>query len=269
MKQITLVAGALLTLTATLRAQDCPPDRFDYGPALPDEEIAQIVLSHYGPAGPLVPLSEDYERASRDVALIGQTIPVLEVVTHDLAWAPDEIIIGTSTPDDPVLACINTYYAAKMGFLGLTSFIVYFPATINVPAIAAIYADIPAVSWAQPNGFGCPAGIGGCCSSSWHYDTLPNGTWEWNIHIGFPGGPHGSCQGVNWPLMVSEDGVVTSNPDLNFDGVVNGFDLANLLGGWGLCPDAVGWNCPADLNLDGTVNSVDLAMLLSAWGASP
>lgn len=266
MKQTILVSVcALLAIPATLRAQDCPPDTFDYGPPLPDEEIAQIVLSHYGPAGPLVPLAEDYDRASRDVALIGAALPDLVIVDHDLAWEPDMIIIGTSTPDDPVLACINTHYAATMFVQGRTWAIAYFPAPINVPTIAAIYEDIPAVEYATPNFYGCVSGGNGCCPSGWGYDTLPNGTWKWYIHIGYFG-LGGSCQGVNWALMVSEDGVVTSNPDLNFDGAVDGQDLALLLSGWGPC---AAWSCPADIDLNGTVNGFDLAMLLGAWGASP
>jgi len=47
--------------------------------------------------------------------------------------------------------------------------------------------------------------------------------------------------------------------DVNGDGVVDGADLALLLGGW---------ETPAgDLNGDGTTNGSDLAVLLGAWGA--
>jgi len=52
--------------------------------------------------------------------------------------------------------------------------------------------------------------------------------------------------------------------DLNGDGVVNGADLAILLGGWGVCPK--GGACPADLNGDGSVNGADLGILLGNWG---
>jgi len=47
--------------------------------------------------------------------------------------------------------------------------------------------------------------------------------------------------------------------DLNGDGIVNGADLAAMLGSWG----AAG---PADLNGDGIVNGADLALLLGNWG---
>jgi hypothetical protein len=56
--------------------------------------------------------------------------------------------------------------------------------------------------------------------------------------------------------------------DLTGDGIVNGFDLALLLGAWtgavayAPCPPIA----PADLNGDCFVNGVDLALLLGSWG---
>jgi len=49
------------------------------------------------------------------------------------------------------------------------------------------------------------------------------------------------------------------SPDINGDGVVNGADLAALLGQW-LTSD-----CAADLDGSGVVNGADLAMLLGSW----
>ncbi len=56
--------------------------------------------------------------------------------------------------------------------------------------------------------------------------------------------------------------------DLNGDGVVNGADLASLLGSWGPCPPAP-TPCPADFNGDGVVNARDQAYLLGSWGEPP
>lgn len=50
--------------------------------------------------------------------------------------------------------------------------------------------------------------------------------------------------------------------DLNGDGVVNGADLALLLGAWGPCTA-----CPADFSGDGIVGSANLAILLGAWSS--
>ena len=59
--------------------------------------------------------------------------------------------------------------------------------------------------------------------------------------------------------------VVTSTPcvaDLNADGVVNGPDLAVLLGQWGSAGGA-------DFDGSGAVGGSDLGLLLGAWGACP
>ena len=49
-------------------------------------------------------------------------------------------------------------------------------------------------------------------------------------------------------------------PDFNGDDVVDGADLATLLGAWG------GSDSAYDLNADGSIDGGDLAMLLGAWG---
>jgi len=48
------------------------------------------------------------------------------------------------------------------------------------------------------------------------------------------------------------------------DGLVNVFDLLDLLAAWGMCADPD--DCPADLTSDGLVNVFDLLDLLAAWG---
>lgn len=52
--------------------------------------------------------------------------------------------------------------------------------------------------------------------------------------------------------------------DLSGDGVVNGEDLALLLGAWGPC--AACEDCPADLDDSCAVDGADLAILLGNWG---
>jgi hypothetical protein len=51
--------------------------------------------------------------------------------------------------------------------------------------------------------------------------------------------------------------------DVNGDGVVDGADLAQILGAWGECAGPCG---PSDLNSDGQVNGADLAQVLGSWG---
>lgn len=48
--------------------------------------------------------------------------------------------------------------------------------------------------------------------------------------------------------------------DIDGDGLVNGVDLALVLGSWGPC---VG--CPADIDGDGIVSGTDLAIVLGSW----
>ena len=50
--------------------------------------------------------------------------------------------------------------------------------------------------------------------------------------------------------------------DLDANGVVDGADLAIVLGAWGACV-----NCNADIDVNGSVNGADLAIVLGAWGA--
>ena len=71
-----------------------------------------------------------------------------------------------------------------------------------------------------------------------------------------------------WNIAAYPGGYASSNcpADLNHDAVVDGYDLAELLGQWGgacLTGDAA---CHADLDHDGVVDGEDLAMLLAAWG---
>ena len=84
--------------------------------------------------------------------------------------------------------------------------------------------------------------------------------------------PDGSEVYMVW--QSSEDGFVTTdfragsvvdgNPaDLNGDGLVDGTDLAILLGSWGTCGDCA--DCPADLDGSCEVDGGDMAALLAAW----
>jgi hypothetical protein len=55
--------------------------------------------------------------------------------------------------------------------------------------------------------------------------------------------------------------------DSDFDGDVDGSDLAQLLAGWGACP-LLTIGCVGDLDLDGQVGAGDLAILLGQWTGS-
>lgn len=89
----------------------------------------------------------------------------------------------------------------------------------------------------------------------------PNGSWALDVPISI----HSANLAICCDTILHLEGPVqcdpNCSPDLNGDGVVNGADLAILLGQWG-----GGAGTCADLNGDGVVNGADLAILLGAWG---
>jgi hypothetical protein len=52
--------------------------------------------------------------------------------------------------------------------------------------------------------------------------------------------------------------------DINLDRIINGADLAIVLGAWGACPA----KCQYDLNGDQIVNAIDLSIFLGSYGAN-
>lgn len=70
---------------------------------------------------------------------------------------------------------------------------------------------------------------------------------------------HGLPRGF---VLEPDDGPIFG--DLDGNGLVNGADLAILLGAWDNCK-----NCSADLDQNGIVNGADLALLLGAWLGQP
>ena len=74
------------------------------------------------------------------------------------------------------------------------------------------------------------------------------------------------CCNVLWDAVCAQEARALCNDlccraDINNDGIVNGVDLAIVLGFWG-----VNYANPADLNGDCVVNGVDLAIVLGQWG---
>ncbi|MBL9149328.1 MAG: dockerin type I repeat-containing protein [Phycisphaerae bacterium] len=66
-------------------------------------------------------------------------------------------------------------------------------------------------------------------------------------------------------VAFSSEGRDTSQGDLNCDTIVNGLDLAILLGVWGPCEGCPRATCNADINGDCVVDAADLALLLGGW----
>jgi hypothetical protein len=94
--------------------------------------------------------------------------------------------------------------------------------------------------------------------TDWYLQGGMGGPPEFNAFRFFAGGGTGSSNGVAWDNI---DIRRQCPADLDGDGVVNVFDLLQLLGAWGGCP-----GCPEDLNGDGVVKVFDLLDLLAVWG---
>jgi formylglycine-generating enzyme required for sulfatase activity len=62
------------------------------------------------------------------------------------------------------------------------------------------------------------------------------------------------------PVAHAQDGCIA---DVDGDGIVNGNDLASVLGGWGSCS-----GCGGDVNGNGVINGEDLAVVLTRWGST-
>src|SRR5262245_63501911 len=179
--RMNVIAPSLtIAIASAAIAQDCPPEQFDWGPPR-DALIARIVLDHYGPAGPLLPVPEDYDRAARDVYLLRAAIPALAGVGQDDGWVRDEIIIGADPPLTRDVECANLFFQAHVEpvYPGAPYWIVSFPELINPWAMCETYMLLPGVNGAGENAYGCM----NCppCSSSWQYNPRSDGTWRWTM----------------------------------------------------------------------------------------
>ena len=115
-------------------------------------------------------------------------------------------------------------------------------------------------------GDACPGSTTAVVACSDNSATCANGTskaeWSatggsvWYVRVG------SGAAGTSGNATLTLSAAVNCPADLTRNGVVDGGDLAIVLGGWG---GAV----TSDLNNDGTTNGADIAIVLGAWGACP
>ena len=79
-----------------------------------------------------------------------------------------------------------------------------------------------------------------------------------SIHVSLHSATLKECCSMDLPFIVPDCGSGSTLGDLNGDGLVDGSDLAILLGAWGSAG-------PGDLDGNGVVDGADLAMLLGVW----
>ncbi len=158
------------------------PTVFDFSPTLDNAEAEQIALEMLGPFGPLRPELADYERIITDQALIRVADNRLLDQTHSPAWVPNQLLLALldGVPQDEYL-CLNVFYQVtdvQLISKSLNLYLLTFAGNLNVAALAPIYADAPAVNYAEPDWW-----IGG--QNFWEPTPMKGGVWRWNIDDGW------------------------------------------------------------------------------------
>lgn len=157
------------------------PCAFDYGPVYRDAEAHQIGLEM---VDTLTLPQATYDRIDRDLNLIRLAYPALAGQAHSEAWIPNQLIVGVQQGQDLTdYQCANTYYRKSsqnllFSFGGTDYYEVTFNGKCNTEALGAIYANLPGVSSADPNGL-----FGG--ENRWTPTDMGGGVWKWNIDDGF------------------------------------------------------------------------------------
>lgn len=175
------------------------------------------------------------------------------------AWA---YAYGSSWTKPGQEASYNTSGGGQYGF------VIEYPTRVEGHVCGA--ADTPfstgqvrAVLWGETDaGFVRPVdhvvGNGPDC----HYFEfiLEPGEYEFNLHAWLRTDNIGDGQYDEWGEIEAELKFdVLAHPDVDFDGDVDGADLAKFLGAWGTDLEE------HDFNGDGIVDGADLAILLGAW----
>ncbi len=155
---------------------DCP---FAYDVPRASPEAERIGLEMLGKDGPLRLSDALYARVARDVALIRAAEAQLADQEHIGLWVPNRVIVGIAaghTIDD--LAEPNTCYQAVPSLLFDIWYRLDLPGWLNAPALAALYAVLPAVAFAGEDGI-----VGQ--ENYWTPEDLGGGAWRWLVDDGF------------------------------------------------------------------------------------
>lgn len=155
------------------------PCVMNFGPAYADAEAHQIGLEMLGPTGPLTLSQEAYDRIVRDLGLIRAAYPALANQFHSMAWAPNQLLVSVSNPQNQDYLCHNKFYrVTNIQPLFSTWYTLTFAGKMNIERLAQIYMANASVSFAEPNGL-----IGG--QNFWEPSDLGGGIWRWNIDDGW------------------------------------------------------------------------------------
>lgn len=155
------------------------PCAVDFGPAHANTEAHQIGLEMLGANGPLTLDQATYDRIVRDLDLIRTAYPSLASQVHSMAWAPNQMLVSVSNPQNADYLCHNKFYrVTNIQPLFSTWYTLTFAGKLNIERLAQIYMGNASISFAEPNGL-----IGG--QNYWEPTDLGGGTWRWNIDDGW------------------------------------------------------------------------------------
>lgn len=175
--------GTVDVLDLLIVLGDWGPCVFDFGPNYPNAEAHQIGLEMLAHVGPLPQAT--YDRIVADLALIRAAQPELQDQTHTMAWAPNQLIVAKpqDTPVSHGYECLNSYYGVLIddifaSFGGTDYHLLTFAGKLNPEALSPIYAALPDVNFAEPNGL-----VGG--QNFWEPTDLGDGRWQWDIDDGW------------------------------------------------------------------------------------
>jgi hypothetical protein len=172
---------------------------FAYGPHRENLEAEQLAM-HL--SGEIRAPDEEYDRILRDLAMIRAAYPELVTVVDDIDYAPNELLIGldTSLPIDGYMA-LNDYYLMVDEIVQSFYRRLTFCDNINAPVLASVYAELPEVQWADPNGL-----IG---TDDRITITVVGETYRYSIDDGFLDCFDGCDCHRYWELSVTQDGAVS------------------------------------------------------------
>ena len=208
-----------------------------------------------GPGSPSVPLG----RMTLRLATFGGEVPG----STDI-----EFTLNDGDPSGLVFGSGAVLYSTTIAGVELPAAFgtdpTYFDVVIPLPRVMTL-GDYNNVGWSvkcrnfnYTGSFGFQVGI--CTSQAFGFYTnnasFNNGT-SWSL---FAFGADICTQIAQYSVVIER---AQCTGDLDGSGVIDGADLAGLLGAWGT-PGS-----PADLDGDGTVGGADLGVLLGNWGTCP
>ncbi len=120
---------------------------FGYGPHRDNLEAETLAMAV---SGQLRAPDAEYERIAGDLALIRAAYPELVTVVDDADYVPNQLIVGISV-SSPAYAALNEYYFVVDEEIHGTWRVLTFCDNLNAPLLAAEYASLPEVNWAEPN----------------------------------------------------------------------------------------------------------------------